>query len=179
MASAGTAVANFLKSVGGTNEDRTRNAAAVALHDAWTTLVSRQPARSSNDRALIKLRSISRELHRLFAEGINAGALFTDRDALATRAHDLAVEARSKADASKREETENLPLGRHGFAQSLQEALVWPSPILVVSLRIGLAAGLAGLVGAALGLDRAYWTVAAAVLFCTKAWIGTAVFNAA
>ena len=167
MASAGTAVANFLKSVGGTNEDRTRNAAAVALHDAWTTLVSRQPARSSNDRALIKLRSISRELHRLFAEGINAGALF------------IAVEARSKADASKREETENLPLGRHGFAQSLQEALVWPSPILVVSLRIGLAAGLAGLVGAALGLDRAYWTVAAAVLFCTKAWIGTAVFNAA
>jgi len=167
VASAGTAVANFLKSVGGTNEDRTRNAAAVALHDAWTTLVSRQPARSSNDRALIKLRSISRELHRLFAEGINAGALF------------IAVEARSKADASKREETENLPLGRHGFAQSLQEALVWPSPILVVSLRIGLAAGLAGLVGAALGLDRAYWTVAAAVLFCTKAWIGTAVFNAA
>jgi len=167
VASAGTAVANFLKSVGGTNEDRTRNAAAVALHDAWTTLVSRQPARSSNDRALIKLRSISRELHRLFAEGINAGALF------------IAVEARSKADASKREETENLPLGRHGFAQSLQEALVWPSPILVVSLRIGLAAGLAGLVGAALGLDRAYWTVAAAVLFCTKAWIGTAVFSAA
>ena len=42
---------------------------------------------------------------------------------------------------------------------------MWPSPVLVVSLRVGLAAAIAfGLVGAALDLERAYWIVATAVL---------------
>ena len=164
MASAATAVAHFLKSIGGPDEDTARHAAAVALHDTWTMLVSRQPARSSDGSTLIMLRSISRELHRLFADGINANGLLPDRNALAARAHDLAAEARSKAAASTREEPEHLPLGKHGLAELLQESLVWPSRVLVVSFRVGLAAGLAGLVGAALDLQRAYWIVAAAVL---------------
>jgi len=164
VASAGKAVAQFVKSVGSYDEDRTRHVASVALHDTWTTLVSRQPARVADDRTLTMLRAISRELHRLFVDGINARDASTDRDALAARALDLAAEARSKAQSSAREAPEHLPLGKHGFSESLRESLVWPSPVLVVSLRVGLAAALAGLVGAVLGLDRAYWIVAAAVL---------------
>ena len=163
VASAGTAVARFLKSVGGPDEDTARHGAAVALHNTWTMLVSHQPAASSDESTLIMLRSISRELHRLFVDGINADSLFTDRNALAARAQALATEARSKA-ASTREEPEHLPLGRHGLAESLQESLVWPSPVLIVSLRVGLAAALAGMAGAALDLERAYWIVAATVL---------------
>jgi hypothetical protein len=50
VASAGTAVARFLKSIGGPDEDAARHSAAVTLHDTWTMLVSRQPARSADDR---------------------------------------------------------------------------------------------------------------------------------
>ena len=39
VASAGMAVARFLKSVGDPDEDAARHAAAVTLHDTWTTLV--------------------------------------------------------------------------------------------------------------------------------------------
>lgn len=170
VASAGTAVARFLKSVGGPDEDAARHAAAVSLHDTWTTLVSRQLARSADDGALTRLRSISRELHRLFVDGINAGGRFADRDALAARAHDLAAEARSKAAASTREEPEHLPLGKHGVAEALQESLAWPSPTLVASLRVGLAAAIAASVGAELDLERAYWIVAAAVLIVHQGW---------
>ena len=73
VASAGTAVARFLKSVGGPDEDAARHAAAVTLHDTWTMLVSRQPARSADDGTLIRLRSISRELHRLFVDWHQCG----------------------------------------------------------------------------------------------------------
>jgi hypothetical protein len=123
VASAGTAVARFLKSVGGPNEDAARHAAAVSLHDTWTTLVSRQLARSADHGTLTRLRSISRELHRLFVDGINAGGRFADREALAARAHDLAAEARSKAAASTREEPEHLPLGKHGVAEAPRMAI--------------------------------------------------------
>ena len=162
VASAGTAVAGFLQAGGGPGEDRARHAAAVALHDTWTMLVSRQPARLADD-TLTRLRAISRELHLLFIDGVNASGGSTDRDALAARARDLAAEARSK-DATPREKAEHLPLGRLGIAESLRESLAWPSPILVVSLRVGLAAAIAGVVGIALDLERAYWIVATAVL---------------
>jgi len=170
VASAGTAVARFLKTLGGPDEDATRHTAAVTLHDTWTTLVSRQPARSANDGTLRRLRSISRELHRLFVAGINAGGRFADRDALAARAHELAAEALSNAAAVKREEPEHVPLGKHGAAEALRESLVWPSPTLVASLRVGLATAIAASVGAALDLERAYWIVAAAVLIVHQGW---------
>jgi uncharacterized membrane protein YccC len=131
---------------------------------------------------LARLRSISRELHRLFIDGVNAGSRFTDRDALIgersdavlrtamARARELAVEARTKTAAATREQPEHVPLGRRGVIESLRESLTWPSPVLVVSLRVGLAAAIAGLVGAALGLERAYWIVASAVLVLHQGW---------
>jgi hypothetical protein len=176
VAAAGAAVARFLQSVGGPAEDGARHAAAVALHDTWTTLVSRQPARTAGDSVLSRLRAISRELHRLFIDGINAGSSFAERDArigersdavlrtAMARAGELAAEARSKHAAATREAPEILPLGRLSIAESLRESLIWPSPVLVVSLRVGLAATIAGFMGAALNLERAYWMVAAAIL---------------
>jgi len=163
VASAGMAVAGFLQACGGPGEDRARHAAAVALHDTWTMLIARQ-LRSADDDTLTRLRAISRELHLLFIDGVNAAAGSTDRNALAARARNLAAEARSKDAASPREKAEHLPLGKLGILESLRESLVWPSPILVVSLRVGLAAAIAGVVGIALDLERAYWIVATAVL---------------
>lgn len=134
------------------------------MHDTWNTLVSRQPARPRDDSVLHKLRSISRELHRLFIDGISAGHGFADREACIARARALSAEARSRLEASPRDAPEHLPLGRLSLAESLRESLIWPSPVLVVSLRVGLAAAVSGLVGAALDFERAYWMVAAAIL---------------
>jgi len=218
VSAAGTAVEAFLKAIGSPAEDGARHAAAVALHDTWTTLVSRQPARTADDGMLARLRSISRELHRLFIDGVNAGDRFTDRDArigersdavlrtaigeqsnavlrtamgeqsdavlrtamgeqsdavrqtAMARARELAEEARTKAADSTREAPEHVPLGKRGIAESLWESLIWPSPVLVVSLRVGLAAAIAGLLGAALDLERVYWIVAAAVLVLHQGW---------
>jgi uncharacterized membrane protein YccC len=170
VGAAGSAVEAFLKAVGGPAEDGARHAAAVALHDTWTTLVSRQSARTADDGVLARLRSISRELHRLFIDGVNAGDRFADRDVLAARARELAQEARTKTADSARVAPEHVPLGKRGTAESLRESLIWPSPVLVVSLRVGLAAAIAGLVGAALDLERAYWIVAAAVLVLHQGW---------
>jgi len=170
VAAAGTAVEAFLKAVGGPAEDRARHAAAMALHDTWTTLVSRQPAHPAPDGTLTRLRSISRELHRLFIAGVNAGGGFAERNTLVTKAHELSAEARSKTAAARREAPEHVPLGKVGIAEALWESLIWPSPVLVVSLRVGLAAALAGLAGAALDLERAYWIVAAAVLVLHQGW---------
>lgn len=164
VAAAASAVDAFLQARSGGAEDTARHAAAVALHDTWTMLVARQPARAGHDDTLTRLRSISRELHRLFIRGVDADGRSADRDALAARARALAGEARAKGIALQREAPEHLPLGMRGIAESLREALVWPSPVLIVSLRVGLAAATAGLVGAALNLERAYWIVAAAVL---------------
>ena len=135
-----------------------------------------EPARPDDDSVLAKLRAISRELHRLFIDGVNAGSRFADRDARTgersdavlrtamTSARELGAEALSRSAASAHEVPENMPLGRLSIAESLRESLIWPSPVLVVSLRVGLAAAIAGSLGEVLGLERAYWMVATAVL---------------
>ncbi|AMN44351.1 FUSC family protein [Rhodoplanes sp. Z2-YC6860] len=170
VAAASAAVARFLQAVGSSAEDTARHAAALALHDTWNTLVSRQPARPSNDSVLHRLRSISRELHRLFIDGISAGPGFPDRDTRVKQARELGTEARLKQSPSAREAPEHLPLGRLSLAESLRESLIWPSPVLVVTLRVGLAAAVSGLVGAAFNIERAYWMVAAAVLILHQGW---------
>jgi len=170
VAAASAAVARFLQAVGSSAEDTARHAAALALHDTWNTLVSRQPARPSKDSVLHRLRSISRELHRLFIDGIGAGPGFADRDTCIKRARELGAEARSKQSPSTREAPEHVPMGRLSLAESLRESLIWPSPVLVVTLRVGLAAAVSGLVGAAFNIERAYWMVAAAVLILHQGW---------
>jgi uncharacterized membrane protein YccC len=47
---------------------------------------------------------------------------------------------------------------------SFRENLSFRSPALLAAARVGIAAGTAGVMGAAIGLERAYWAMAAAVL---------------
>jgi uncharacterized membrane protein YccC len=175
VAAAGNAIARFAQSRGGRGEDAARHAAALAMHEAWTTLVTHQPAKPRPDGTLSYLRAINRELNLIFVGIINADAdagtdAGTDArtepplSGLAGKAQALAAEARDRGGEAERTDPGHVPLGHHGFLGSLRESLRPWSPALLVALRVGLATCIAGAIGAALGLERAYWSMAAAML---------------
>lgn len=166
VTAAANAVARFAAAVGKPNEDEARHVAALALQNAWTALVGLQPLRRYRDRELARLRNINRQLHLLFVDGINAGRSGGGLEDIAARAKALGTEITSPGSTSlpEQEDTDVFPLGHLGIGDSLRESLRWGSPALLAAFRVGIAAALAGLVGVAFGLERAYWSMAAAVL---------------
>lgn len=163
VVSAALAIARFAETAGTTAEDATRHKAALAMQGSWTALVTHQPARPRPDGALSHLRAINRDLNLIFVGVINAlGA--TPPAALADEARALMAEATNAGDGVERTDPLHVPLGHLGFLDSLRENLRRWSPPLLVAARVGVAAAVAGAIGAMLGLERAYWTMAAAVL---------------
>lgn len=165
VAAAAQAVARFVQAVGTPGEDGARHAAALAMHHAWATLVTRQPAQPRPDGSLSRLRSLNRELHLLFAGVMNASlsdsALLA---AAAEKARAIAAQAMDTASQAERTQPAHIPLGHHRVSELLRDGLRPWSPALVAAARVGFATAIAGTIGAALGLERAYWTMAAAVL---------------
>lgn len=165
VAAAGKAVAQFVEAIGTAGEDAARHAAALAMHESWTALVTHQPARPRPNGSLSRLRALNRELNLLFASIMNAPA--ADRSSLAAvaeRARRLAAEALDTEAQAERTDPAHVPLGHQGWRGSLRESLRPWSPALLVAARVGVATAIAGAIGAMLGLERAYWTMAAAVL---------------
>jgi uncharacterized membrane protein YccC len=156
------AIAAFTEAVGTPAQDASRHSAALAMQDSWTTLVSYQPSRPRPDGTLSRLRAIGRELNLLFAEALEATEPMPA--SLAERARELGREARNPTPGTERTDPDHVPLGHHGVLASYREALRPWSPALVVTARVGVAAVIAGAIGAMLGLERAYWCIAAAVL---------------
>lgn len=165
VVAAAEAVARFAEAVGTPNEDNARHATALALHDSWTALVTHQPARPRPAGALSHLRAINRELNLIFVGAMNAAVdAGPSLGAIASEARSLAAEAMDTRAGTERTDPNHIPLGHHGFLESLRESLRPWSPPLLVAARVGAATAVAGTIGAALGLERAYWTMAAAVL---------------
>jgi uncharacterized membrane protein YccC len=165
VVAAAQAVARFVQAVGTPGEDSARHASALAMHHAWATLVTRQPARPRPNGSLSHLRALNRELHLLFAGVMNASA--ADGASLATaaaKARDIAAQAMDAGGSSERTEPDHVPLGHHRVRELLREGLRPWSPALLAAARVGAATAIAGTIGAMLGLERAYWTMAAAVL---------------
>ncbi|MCE7032027.1 FUSC family protein [Lysobacter sp. GX 14042] len=165
VASAAARVAGYIEAIGSPLAGAERQLAAQALNEAWHALVRYQPARSVPGGALAGLRQRARGLNVLFAEAMEAAAggtpLSGDAPARARRLGDLAVEPPAIEAAVARGE---VPLGQPGALAALRESLRLRSMSTLVVGRVGLAALLAGAVGALLDLERAYWAVAAAVL---------------
>ena len=162
VSAAAAEIVQFAQSIGTQREDYTRHAAALSLYDAWTKLVALQPTWSRQSRTLNRLRALNRELHQLFIECITGAQRGALSEGIADRAGALVAAARS-------EDLTNVaysdtPLGRYGIRKSICENLTWNSPAVLASVRVGLASTVAGVVGAALGLERVYWMVAASVL---------------
>lgn len=159
---AAEAVARFAEAMGTPRQDDMRHAAALALHDAWTKLVTFQPARAARDPLLNRLRASNRELHLLFAQVIAAGGRIAGLESVAAAARSLA--GRTTFPVSAAEPGGGVPLGRHGMHEAIRESLRWHSSAGLATLRVGAASAIAGAAGAALGIERAYWIVAAAVV---------------
>lgn len=165
---AGRDVIRYIEARGSPREDRARHQAAATLHRAWSVLVSQQPARVGADGTLGRLRALNRELHLRFAGAMGAAdrsrptsdASIEDDIAgirqLMSRIDDPRGQPGAAADA--------VPLGHPGVLAALAEALRPGSNSRRVILRVGIAALLAGALGATFHLERAYWAVAAAVL---------------
>ena len=165
VAAAATAVARYLDAAGAPEAARLRQRAAQALNDAWHALVRYQRPRVRPGSALGHLRERTRRLGSLFTDAMEARALGQQP------AQDAVVHARALGELSTPLPPVNglpardrLPLGRPGPLAILRESLRLRSMSTLVVARVGVAALVAGALGAMLGLERAYWAIAAAVL---------------
>ncbi|WP_336799005.1 FUSC family protein [Kaistia sp. MMO-174] len=162
VAASAEAVARFIEAIGTPAQDAARHNAAQSMQESWTTLVSFQPPRPRPDGTLSRLRAIGRELNQLFAEAMSATGPLPA--AAIDQARGLGAEALSPQPGAERTDPGHVPLGHHGVVDSLRESLAPWSPALLVTARVGVATAVAGTLGAMLGLERAYWCIAAAML---------------
>jgi uncharacterized membrane protein YccC len=164
VSNASRAIADFIDSAGHGQSDLRRHRAAASLHDAWRALIAWQPGRDRSDVKLGRLRARSRELHGLFAAAVREGSAGPSLD-LEASAVIRNVEARVTDSP-----TEGAPAGlderRSFFAarEMIATSLAWDARPPRIALRVGVAALLAGSIGALTGLERSYWAAAAAVL---------------
>ena len=164
VASAAQSVVDFISAAGSPREALAQHYAAAALHHAWSILVTYQPIDPKPGSTLHRLRIVNRRLNQLFAE-VN-GRLSRHEaipDSTMETAHQLAGEARDPASISAPGEIV-IPLGHFKALDALKRSVSPNSPQLRVALRVGLATLLAGAAASELGLERAYWTMAAAAL---------------
>jgi uncharacterized membrane protein YccC len=177
VAAAAHAVAQYAQAIGTQMQDPTRHEAALALHHAWTTLVTFQPASPRTDDALSYLRALNRELHLIFATCVDAGDSTAGNVAtLGERAREIGVQATSAGENQvSHTNLSPVPLGRPPVWQLLRDNLKVRSPASMVTARVGIAVVATGLVNAAFGLERAYWAIATAVLMLYQGldWVRT------
>ncbi len=164
---AGDAVAEHAAAIGTPGQRRAGHAAARALHAAWSTLVTYQPKRATSGGRLTALRAINRRLHTLFADAIWRPDRSDPSSTAIDEVRGLQAQARALVHAGQLPEgvvPGMVPLGHPGALTVLAEALRPGSLSRGVVLRVGLAALVAGWLGAQFNLERSYWAVAAAVL---------------
>lgn len=163
VAAAAQAVAAALAA--GAEAPAPRRQAAQALHDSWQMLVGFQPIPARRHGELERLRALNRELHLMFASGLDEGLAADGRQALHERA--LALAGEVMRPAIRRPSALPAHAIPQGYPRSwtlLREGLAPGSNALRVVLRVGLGTLLAGLLAAALDVQRAYWAMAAALL---------------
>ena len=164
LANAANAIADFIGAAARGHADLQRHATAVVLHEAWLTLVARQPAHAKPDGTLHRLRALSRKLHRLFGQAITtAGAGAGDAIAAAADARAVAAKASNPPPVGD-DDALHRPLAYIGAREALAMSMRPGATPLRIALRVGAAALISGAIGASMGLDRAYWAIAASVL---------------
>ncbi|MFJ3338489.1 FUSC family protein [Streptomyces sp. NPDC086766] len=176
VAAAGDAVARFAEAVGTPRQDTARHWAALAMHESWAALISYQPIGITPDSTVSRLRGLNRELHLVFADAMRAAAHDAPMDhAVPDRARRLAAQAQHPSSAGTVAGQEEIPIGGPRPLDLLRQAVTTGSEQLLVTLRVGAAALVAGGLGAVLSLDHAYWAIAAAVLMLHQGsdWVRT------
>ncbi len=146
-------VADYFDAIGGPDEEGARHQAAHALHQAWTALIDQQPA-ASGSRELHRLRAVNHAVHVLFARADPDTA-----DLVRALGRDQA-----DPDAVARRDPRQRPPAPVPALELLRAALRTGSQTRRVMVRVAIGVPLAGFAAVDLGVDRAYWAMAAAVL---------------
>lgn len=163
LEAAAQAVAAYIDGTAQGEADLQRHATALALHEAWLNLVARQRGRAQPDDRLHRLRALSRELHRIFGAAI-ASAGRADRDPqAAAKARAIGAMASNPPPVAGGDAL-HKPLAYITAREMIAMSLRPGSTPMRIALRVGAAALICGGAGALIGLDRAYWAIAAAVL---------------
>lgn len=176
VAQAARAVLAYLDATGTPLQAAARHEAALALHQAWSALVTYQPVAARRGGRLATLRALNRQLHLVFARALgNDGrappAWFDEVRRIEAQAR--ALPRRRPPEAAPL--PTGVPVGHPGAWHALKGALIEPATRQVI-VRVGMASLLAGGLGALFHLERAYWAVAAAVLMLHQGfdWTRTA-----
>lgn len=74
VAAGGNAVADYVDAVGSPGESAARHRAAQAMHEAWKTLISRQPRHVRSGTTVQRLRALSRTLQLAFADAMRSAS---------------------------------------------------------------------------------------------------------
>ena len=160
---AGEAVAAFIEASESARHDDDRNEArdraAIALRRAWQVLVDYQPIAPRPGSTVDQLRAANHALHLLFARAITTSAGI---GAAATARRIAALQ--TPPETLPERDPRRPPLRRPETWTVLRQALRPQSATQHVMVRVAIAAPLAGMAAALLGVDRAYWAMAAAVL---------------
>jgi uncharacterized membrane protein YccC len=166
VATGGASVAAYLDAIGTPGEDAARHRAAQAMHDAWKSLISRQPRHLPPTASVLRLRDLSRRLHMLFADGMGRASTEAAPDSgAAAMARTLADQAFDRTGPVADPPTiELLPLGRPSAWALIRLSTQRHSRSLLVVIRVALATILAGALAGLLSLEHAYWAMTVAVL---------------
>ncbi len=164
VAAAAEAVADYLEAVNAPQERPARHRAAAALHRSWSVLVNYQPLQARPRSILHRLRAANHAVHVLFTTAVTtAGPDAIPTPQTAELARRLGTLQMAPEDVAPRDAA-RIPLGSPPVLTVLRRAITPGSPVRHIMQRVGAGALLAGAAAMALGVDHAYWAMAAAVL---------------
>jgi uncharacterized membrane protein YccC len=164
VAAAAEAVAGYIEAANSPQERAARHRAAGALHRSWSVLVNYQPLPVSQTSVLHRLRAANHAVHVLFTAAVTAAAQG------ATPAAESAEQARRLGALQLAPETvatraaDRIPLGSPPVVTVLRRAVSPGSHVRHIVQRVAIGVPLAGAAAMALGVDHAYWAMAAALL---------------
>ncbi|TGD89104.1 FUSC family protein [Mycolicibacterium sp. CH28] len=164
LATAADAVATYIEVADSPQERAARHRAATALHKSWSVLVNYQPLSVPATSVLHRLRGANHALHLLFTDAVTAAADGRSPDAQsAEQARRLGALQLPPGSIATRA-ADRIPLGSPPVFTVLRRAISPGSHIRHIMARVAVGVPLAGAVAMLLGIDHAYWAMAAAVL---------------
>jgi uncharacterized membrane protein YccC len=164
VANAARAIAAFIDGAAAEKPDGLCHAAALRLHDAWTTLVAHQPSRAPPNEKLAHLRALTRNAQRLFGQAIGRANAGQPIDPVqSTQARAIAARVGEPPAAGEAALAHDPPYFI-GWREMIAQAAAWNAVPARIALRVGAAALIAGAAIAMLNIGRVSWAVAAAVL---------------
>ncbi len=141
VSAAADAVRRYIATIGTSDEASARHAAAQALHRSWVILVNYQPAAVPPGPTLRRLRSVSRELHTIFADAMAASA---ENRPVGKASVERVAQLADTNRLAPRPRVERIPLGRPGPKILIHQAMSPKSGQLIVVVRVGVAVLIAG-----------------------------------